>query len=77
MDKYKYNKVNKKPKKKRKFRFITRQEFCKKWQKRHLYCKSNAGGYCCPLYSDLKCFKNSMEKPCKINGKYIFIEEKE
>ena len=65
-----------KPKKKRKFRTMTRQEFCKKWQKRHLYCKSNAG-YCCPLYSDLKCFKNSMEKPCKINGKYKFIEVKE
>ena len=65
-----------KPKKKHKFRAMTRQEFCKKWQKRHLYCKSNAG-YCCPLYSDLKCFKNSMEKPCKINGKYKFIEVKE
>lgn len=64
------------PKKKRKFRAMTRQEFCKKWQKRHLYCKSNAG-YCCPLYSDLKCFKNSMEKPCKINGKYKLIEVKE
>lgn len=63
-------------KKKRKFRAMTRQEFCKKWKKRHLYCKSDAG-YCCPLYSDLKCFKNSMENPCEINGKYIFIEVKE
>lgn len=68
-----------KPKKKHKFRAMTHQEFCKEWQKHHLYCKSNDGGYCCPLYSDLKCkcFKNSMEKPCKINGKYIFIEAKE
>lgn len=64
-------------KRKHKFRAMTRQEFCKKWQKRHLYCKSNDDGYCCPLYADFKCFKNSMEKPCKINGKYIFIEAKE
>lgn len=71
----KYNKVNKKLKKK--FRAMTRQEFCKKWHKSHLYCKSDAG-YCCPLYFNTNCFKqNSMEKPCKPYGKYIFIEVKE
>lgn len=60
-----------------KFRAMTRQEFCKKWHKSHLYCKSNVG-YCCPLYSNTNCFKqNNMEKFCKINGKYIFIEVKE
>lgn len=64
-------------KRKRKLRAMTRQEFCKEWHKHHLYCKSNVG-YCCPLYADLECFKqNNMEKPCKINGQYNFIEVKE
>lgn len=69
-----------KPKKKRKFRAMTHQEFCKMWQKHHLYCKSKVDCYCCPLYSNLKCLKNATNnigKPCKINGKYIFIEVKE
>lgn len=61
----------------REFRAMTRQEFCQEWHKRHLYCKSNVG-YCCPLQPDFKCFKqNNMKKPCKVNGKYIFIEVKE
>lgn len=64
-------------KKKRKFRVMTRQEFCEKWNKHHLYCKSNSVGYCCPFYSNLKCFKSNMEKPCKVNGKYILVEVKE
>lgn len=61
----------------REFRAMTRQEFCQEWHKRHLYCKSNVG-YCCPLQPDFKCLKqNNMKKPCKVNGKYIFIEVKE
>lgn len=68
-----------KPKKKRKFRAMTHQEFCKMWQKHHLYCKSKVDCYCCPLYSNLKCLKNNnnIGKPCKINGKYILVEVKE
>ena len=63
-------------KKTRKLRAMTRQEFCQEWHKRHLYCKSNVG-YCCPLQPDFKCLKqNNMKKPCKVNGKYIFIEVK-
>lgn len=61
----------------RKFRAMSRREFCQKWHKRHLYCKSNVG-YCCPFQSDFKCLKQiNMEKPCKVNGKYILIEVKE
>lgn len=34
---------------KHKFRAMTNSEFCDKWRKNHLFCKSIvSGGYCCP-----------------------------
>ena len=53
-------------KKKRKFRAKTYLEFCKSFD-----------GYCsdCPFADEACGYKGN--KPCKINGKYIFIEVKE
>ena len=66
-------------KKKRKFRAMTNSEFCDKWRKNHLFCKSiNSDGYCCPISPTGNCFRESfLNKPYIINGKYIFIEVKE
>ncbi len=62
---------------KHKLRAMTNEEFCKRWYKSHLYCKSNVG-YCCPLNSVINCYRQDiMDKPCKINGQYLFIEVKE
>ena len=68
-----------KPKKKRKLRAMTNAEFCDKWRKDHLFCKSIvSGGYCCPISPTGNCFRESfLNKPYIINGKYIFIEVKE
>jgi len=68
-----------KPKKKRKFRAMTNAEFCVKWRKNHLFCKSIvSGGYCCPISPTGNCFRESfLNKPYIINGKYILIEVKE
>lgn len=68
-----------KPKKKRKFRVVTNAEFCDKWMKNHLFCKSIVSdGYCCPISPTDNCFRESfLNKPCIINGKYILIEVKE
>lgn len=65
-----------KPKKKRKFRAMTNMEFCAKWRKNHLFCKSIiSDGYCCPISPTGNCFRKSfLNKPYIINGKYIFIE---
>lgn len=66
-------------KKKRKFRVVTNAEFCDKWMKNHLFCKSIVSdGYCCPISPTDNCFRESfLNKPCIINGKYILIEVKE
>ena len=66
-------------KKKRKLRAITNAEFCDKWRKNHLFCKSIvSGGYCCPISPTGNCFRESfLNKPYIINGKYIFIEVRE
>lgn len=66
-------------KKKRKFRAMTNAEFCDKWRKNHLFCKSVvSGGYCCPISPTDNCFRESfMNKPFIINGKYILVEVKE
>lgn len=63
-------------KKKRKFRAMTNAEFCDKWRKNHLFCKSIvSGGYCCPISPTGNCFRESfLNKPYIINGKYILIE---
>ncbi len=63
-------------KKKRKFRAMTNAEFCAKWRKNHLFCKSIiSDGYCCPISPTGNCFRESfLNKPYIINGKYIFIE---
>lgn len=63
-------------KKKHKLRAMTCKEFCQKWWKKHLYCKSNAG-YRCPLFMSKTCYRENENKPCRINGKYIFKEVKE
>lgn len=70
--------VEKMSKKKRKLRAITNAEFCDKWRKNHLFCKSIvSGGYCCPISPTGNCFRESfLNKPYIINGKYIFIEVK-
>lgn len=64
---------------KHKFRTMTNAEFCDKWLKNHLFCKSIVSdGYCCPISPTDNCFRESfMNKPCIINGKYILIEVKE
>lgn len=66
-------------KKKRKFRAMTNGEYCDKWRKNHLFCKSIiSGGYCCPFSPTGDCFRKSfLSKPCIINGKYILIEVRE
>lgn len=65
-------------KKKRRFRAMTNAEFCVKWRKNHLFCKSIvSGGYCCPISPTGNCFRESfLNKPYIINGKYILIEGK-
>jgi hypothetical protein len=64
---------------KHKFRTMTNAEFCDKWLKNHLFCKSIVSdGYCCPISPTDNCFRESfLNKPCIINGKYILIEVKE
>lgn len=66
-------------KKKRKFRAMTNGEFCNKWRKNHLFCKSIVSdGYCCPISPTGNCFRDSfLNEPYIINGKYILIEVKE
>lgn len=63
-------------KSKRKFRAMTNAEFCDKWRKNHLFCKSIvSGGYCCPISPTGNCFRESfLNKPYIINGKYILVE---
>lgn len=63
-------------KKKRKFRAMTNSEFCTKWLLKHKFCK-HLDGHCCPLALSKACFKDNDIQPCKVNGKYIFIEVKE
>lgn len=59
--------------KKRKFRAMTNAEFCEKWQLKHqLRCGGTFG--ICPLFSEKDCEHSN--KPCKVNGRYILIEEK-
>nr|DAG65255.1 MAG TPA: hypothetical protein [Bacteriophage sp.] len=64
--------------KKRKFRAMTNGEFCNKWRKNHLFCKSIVSdGYCCPISPTGNCFRDSfLNEPYIINGKYILIEVK-
>lgn len=71
--------LEKMSKKKRKFRAMTNAEFCDKWRKNHLFCKSiGSDGYCCPISPTGNCFRESfLNKPYIINGKYILIEVKE
>ncbi len=61
---------------KHKLRAMTNAEFCAKWRKNHLFCKSIvSGGYCCPISPTGNCFRKSfLNKPYIINGKYILIE---
>lgn len=68
-----------KVKEKRKFRAMTNGEFCDKWRKNHLFCKSIVSdGYCCPISPTGNCFRDSfLNEPYIINGKYILIEVKE
>lgn len=65
-------------KKKRKLRAMTNGEFCDKWRKNHLFCKSIVSdGYCCPISPTGNCFRDSfLNEPYIINGKYILIEAK-
>ena len=64
---------------KRKLRAMTNSEFCDKWRKNHLFCKSiNSDGYCCPISPTGNCFRESfLNKPYIINGKYIMVEVRE
>lgn len=58
----------------RKLRAMTNAEFCDKCQKKyHLRC--NDGVKFCPLFFKTGC--GAIDKPCKVNGKYILIEAKE
>lgn len=57
----------KKPKKKRKFRAMTYDEFCEKF---------NKGCNECPFEDDYNCIKQK-DYPCKPYGKYILVEVKE
>lgn len=68
--------LEKMSKKKRKFRAMTNAEFCAKWRKNHLFCKSIVSdGYCCPISPTGNCFRESfLNKPYIINGKYILVE---
>ena len=66
-----------KPKKKRKFRAMTNGEYCDKWHSKHKYCLSSGGTERCPLFVSKTCFKEDVNKPLVINGKYILIEVKE
>jgi hypothetical protein len=59
---------------KRKFRTMTNDEFCTKWLLKHKFCK-HLDEYCCPLVLSKACFKENANKPCKVNGKYILIED--
>ncbi len=63
-------------KKKRKFRAMTNNEFCKKWWQHHLYCESSNDGYRCPQFGSKTCCKINANEPYKINGKYILVEVK-
>ena len=60
----------------REFRAMTNSEFCDKWRKNHLFCKSIASdSYCCPISPTGNCLRESfLNKPYIINGKYIMIE---
>ena len=60
----------------RKFRAMTNAEFCDKWRKNHLFCKSiGSNGYCCPISPTGNCLRESfLNKPYIINGKYILVE---
>lgn len=71
--------LEKMSKKKRKLRAMTNAEFCDKWRKNHLFCKSIGGdGYCCPISPTDNCFREDfLNKPYIINGKYILVEAKE
>lgn len=68
--------LEKMSKKKRKLRAMTNAEFCDKWRKNHLFCKSIVSdGYCCPISPTGNCFRESfLNKPYIINGKYILVE---
>lgn len=74
-----YDELENASKPKRKFRAMTNAEFCDKWRKNHLFCKSIVSdGYCCPISPTGNCFREDfLNKPYIINGKYIFIEVKE
>lgn len=63
-----------KDKPKHKLRAMTNDEFCTKWLLKHKFCK-HLDEYCCPLVLSKACFKENANKPCKVNSKYIFIEE--
>ncbi len=65
-----------KKQKTRKFRAMTNSEFCDKWRKNHLFCKSIASdSYCCPISPTGNCLRESfLNKPYIINSKYIMIE---
>lgn len=68
------------PKRMRKLKAMTNEEFCDKWRKNHLFCKSIvSNGYCCPISPAGNCFRESfMNKPYKTkDGKYILREVKE
>lgn len=62
----------------RKLRAMTNAEFCDKWRKNHLFCKSiGSNGCCCPISPTGNCFRESfLNKPYIINGKYILREVK-
>lgn len=64
---------------KRKLRAMTNAEFCDKWRKNHLFCKSIVSdGYCCPISPTGDCFRESfLNKPFIIDGKYILVEVRE
>lgn len=66
-----------KPKKKRKFRAMTNGEYCSKWLSKHKYCVRSGGTERCPLFPSKTCFKENVNKPLEIDGKYIMIEVKE
>ena len=65
-----------KTKPKRKFRAMTKGEFCRMWKAEHVLCKGPYLEYCCPLYFSSCNFPPS--KPYKTeDGKYILREVKQ
>ena len=65
---------NKLIKPKHKLRAMTNAEFCKKWRRKYHACRFENKKNC-PLFQYQGCCNS--KKPCRINGKYILIEEKE